>query len=152
VLLLVLLPACSDAKSETNGCVEHVVPPGTDLMQPVVSLRADLAPIFRQACAPSVCHGGAMGNQGVYIGRDAPRFFASTVGVKSRALPEMAYVTPDDPKQSFLMRKIDADHCLFDARCKDGTCGASMPKYGAPLDVAERDAIRRWIAQGARDN
>jgi hypothetical protein len=62
----------------------------------------------------------------------------------------MPYVTPGDPEQSFLMHKLDGDLCVLEERCVDGSCGKTMPSGNELLPEASRDAIRRWIAQGAR--
>jgi hypothetical protein len=64
----------------------------------------------------------------------------------------MAYVKAGDPSQSFLMRKMDGDQCVLDAQCAGMTCQTSMPQNLPLLDVAPRDVVRRWIAQGAADN
>jgi len=46
---------------------------------------------------------------------------------------------------------VDGDLCMIEAQC-GRNCGLSMPKEAPPLDVASRDVIRRWIAQGATNN
>ena len=51
-----------------------------------------------------------------------------------------------------VMHKLDGDSCLNDKECTNGTCGDSMPDEGTILDVTVRDTVRRWIAQGAKDN
>jgi hypothetical protein len=70
----------------------------------------------------------------------------------------MDEVAAGDPEHSWLMHKLDGDECLFSATCNAtgnaifANCGVQQPYNSAPLDAATRDAIRRWIAQGARDN
>jgi hypothetical protein len=80
------------------------------------------------------------------------------VGVKSTEDLSMNLVTAGDPAQSFLMHKMDGDQCTLVSQCMMGNsfrpnCGVFMP-YQAPtlLDVPTRDTVRRWIAQGAKDN
>jgi hypothetical protein len=51
-----------------------------------------------------------------------------------------------------LMRKMDGSQCALDAQCAGGSCQSSMPKNESLLEVAQRDIVRRWIAQGAKQN
>ncbi len=74
------------------------------------------------------------------------------VSVPSVALPSMKLIEPGDPAKSFLMRKLDGDACMFDAVCVNGSCGESMPQKSELIDPATRDAVRRWIHQGAKEN
>jgi hypothetical protein len=74
------------------------------------------------------------------------------VNKPSVKLPSMLEVKPGDPKNSFLMRKLDGDHCVLDAQCQGSTCGDSMPNKEEQLSVDERDRVRRWIAQGAKND
>ena len=50
------------------------------------------------------------------------------------------------------MRKLDGSQCVLDAQCKGGSCQESMPKGDGLLDLATRDTVRRWIAQGAKND
>jgi hypothetical protein len=131
-----------------------VVPSNTDLTTPV-SFRNDVLPLFTQSCAFSTCHGTeASSNQGLYLGSgpapDAVKVRASLLAMSATA--GMFYVIPGDPKKSFVMRKLDGDQCMLDTTCVGRTCGARMPRNGAQLPQTQRDAVRRWIAQGAKDN
>ena len=36
--------------------------------------------------------------------------------------------------------------------CTGGSCLESMPKNEGLLDLATRDKVRRWIAQGAKND
>lgn len=51
-------------------------------------------------------------------------------------------VVPFDPGSSFLVAKLEG---FYD-------CGSPMPLVGAPLNLAELDAIRSWILSGAPKN
>ena len=88
----------------------------------------------------------------MFLGRDPVRVYAAIVNVRGDELQAMPFVTPSDPRQSYLMRKIDGSQCALDAQCADGSCQGSMPKSEGLLDVATRDVVRRWIAQGAKND
>ena len=69
-------------------------------------------------------------------------------------------VEPGHPEKSFLMWKIDAvlekdGSSTFCDQLKcapNGGCGSSMPQNGPELESADKEVIRRWIAQGAKDD
>ena len=60
-------------------------------------------------------------------------------------------VAPGDPGKSFLMHKMDNS-----LKCETLTCGAkcggSMPLGSPTLSQDQRDTVRRWIAQGAKND
>jgi hypothetical protein len=67
----------------------------------------------------------------------------------------MPYVRSGDPANSFLMHKMDGDACQFASQCGTmpaANCGESMPLSGCALSGSTRDKVRRWIAQGAKNN
>jgi len=165
-----------DAGSDTfvPVCAAYTVPAGTDLTTPSVSFRNDVLPIMAVTCALSNCHGfpGAPQTEGLVLGvadggltdddaGDAggsptpgtpSAIIANVVGVTSKELSQMKRVTAGDPAKSYLMHKVDGDHCLFDAQCTDGDCGKQMPQSSDALSETSRLVIRRWITQGALDN
>jgi hypothetical protein len=70
----------------------------------------------------------------------------------------MNIIAAGDPDASYMMHKLDDDQCQFATTC-DATgnkifklCGSSMPQLAPLLDENTRDAFRRWIAQGAKNN
>lgn len=149
--------ACSSTKATPQECSAYETPAGFDATQPAVHFRADVLPIFTQSCAFTSCHGNRGGLAGgVFLGTkdntDPAEVRNNVVGVPAPELASMPLVSPGDPKNSFLMRKLDGDQCLLDAQCKDKSCGETMPRTGDQLPVADRDKIRRWIAQGAKDD
>jgi hypothetical protein len=101
----------------------------------------------------------------------APKVYPHIVGATADKPLEtsMPYITPGDPSMSFLMYKMD-DNLCGQMGCKANNnavsqagdtpamvgapnwCGTFMPYNVQPLDVATRDTIRRWIAQGAKNN
>ncbi len=154
--------AGSGGGTSGGACTEYQVPASTDLTTPLVGFQTQVMPILQRNCSYGECHGKAVvpvlgfyGGVGVDGGDDpnaptADQVRANLVGKKSQILTSMNIVSAGDPKNSFMMRTMDGDHCLFDSKCVDGTCGEQMPNDRAVLSVAERDVIRRWIAQGAK--
>jgi hypothetical protein len=178
LLVLAGTSACSNSSSSNNGdggggdggnggCPPYQDPPGTDLTKPVVSLKSDVIPVFQGSCSLSLsCHGAATGGQGkLYLGPkagmvDTAMLIQALMG-PSVEIPSVPYVTPGDPTKSYLMQKMDGDQCLYDSHCTPDptlmtpTCmdaGQAMPQGSTVLDVATRDKVRRWIAQGAQNN
>jgi len=155
-----LLVACGSESAGGTGaqdpkaCVAHTNPSAAQLATPVATFEADVAPILARSCSFSACHSSrGSGNHGVFLAakstEDMTAVKAALIGA-SRAMPTMPYVTPGDPDKSFLLHKLDGDLCVFEESCVDGTCGKSMPEGNAVLPEASRDAVRRWIAQGAK--
>lgn len=146
--------SCSSTETPDAGsCVDYSPPATFDANTPVTKFSQDVVPIFGRSCAFSTCHGSTTGPaNGVFLGNDPARVHTAIVGVKSGELGTMNFVTAGDPRQSYLMRKMDGSQCALDAQCKGGTCNDSMPKNDIPLPVETRDIIRRWIAQGAKND
>jgi hypothetical protein len=151
---LALLAGCPGPDPVSTTCGDYTAPASFDALAPAVSFSRDVLPIFAQSCAFSTCHGATVGPaNGVFLGRgDAARVHAAIVGVKGDELPSMPFVTPGDPRQSYLMRKMDGSQCALDSQCTGGSCQGSMPKSDVPLELATRDVVRRWIAQGAKND
>lgn len=144
------LGGCPSSEKE---CTDYTPRATFDPNAPV-SFKANVLPIFASSCAFSTCHGSTTGDpNGIFLGAaSASTVRNGIVDVPSGELPSMVFVKPGDPRASYLMKKVDGTQCLLDAQCKDGTCGDSMPKGDSLLDEDTRDTIRRWIAQGAKDD
>lgn len=146
------LSGCSSGPS-ASSCDDYQPPASFDPSAPAVSFARDVMPVFTQSCAFSTCHGSAIGTaNGVFLGRDPQRVHAALVNVAGEKLAGMSFVTPGEPQKSYLMRKLDGSQCALDADCKGGSCQGSMPENTSPLDVRTRDIVRRWIAQGAKND
>jgi len=166
VVVMVALSSCGTEEvpptSPTPGgtCPLYEVPSGIDLTQPVVSFKNEVMPIFNATCNSGSCHGSSLKPAGgVFLGSEAARGGDASsvrmglVGAAAQEMPSMPLVTPGDPAKSFLMHKLDADQCAFAGQCTIGNCGALMPNGSSmPLPPTNRDQVRRWIAQGAKDN
>jgi hypothetical protein len=146
-----VIGACS---SEESGkvCSDYTPPASFDPNTPPTTFSRDVFPMFT-TCATNDCHGTPNNPNHVFI---APNDSRSTqpglVNVKSNKLPSMDYVKPGDPTNSFLMKKLDGSQCVLDKQCVGGTCGDTMPNKNEQLSVEERDKVRRWIAQGAKND
>ncbi len=140
-----------DSPSTAGTCVPYVVPAGTDLSTPPVGFRSGVVPVFQQSCVFSVCHGGSAGKLTLSLS-DPSAAHKALVGVASSEHKTMPRVTAGDPGKSFLMHKMDGDACTLQAECIDPECADVMPKDTEPLEVKDRDVVRRWIAQGAKDD
>ncbi len=164
--------ACNTGGADGGTCTPGVTPPYiscADLTTPTVSFARDIAPVFNQSCAigGGTCHGdpnvNAMTTGQVYLGNaaggaDAGQVLMGLVGQPSAEDPQMNEVTAGDPARSFLMHKLDGDQCVYAAACNAtnnpifNNCGLQQPYNSGVLDQATRDTMRRWIAQGARNN
>ena len=152
-MIAVALPS-TGCPSDDKKCSDYAPPTSFDPNTPATSFEKDVFPIFKFSCAFTSCHGTQSGSSnGVFLGgEDAKTVRTGLVDQPAPELTAMPLVKPGDPHGSYLMRKMDGSHCLLDAQCTDGSCGDSMPHNEDTLDVATRDVVRRWIAQGAPDN
>lgn len=161
--------ACSSASGGANDCFDYT---GFNATTPTVSFKTDVLPIFRNSCGlSSVCHGsttpvapaqhyyGPKNSDPLPSAAEITAILAGAVGVKSVDEPDMNIITAGDPSQSFMMYKLDGDpqdptsvNCAKLACVAKKTCLTAMPQAGNILPAATRDTIRRWIAQGAKDN
>jgi hypothetical protein len=156
--------ACGTGGADGGACIGPYVS-CADLTAPEVSFATDVLPIIQPSCAiaGSTCHGTpdvATTQARPYLGSydggtDAAAVVTGLVGVTSNEDPTMPEVTMGDPETSFLMHKLDGDQCQFDCKASKTQytdCGQQMPYSSPPLDESQRDTIRRWIAQGAKNN
>lgn len=132
-------------------------------MTPAVAFQADVLPIFRNSCGlSSSCHGtqggpiaqpflGPPASAGMASQSDIEAIFAANVGVASVKEPNMKIVTPGDAANSFLMHKMDNSLKCETLTC-GGNCGGSMPLGSPTLGQDQRDIVRRWIQQGAKND
>lgn len=128
---------------------------------PVVSFKTDVLPIFQGSCGISPgCHGAGSPDR-PYLGpplsdtataQNIADIFANTVDFAAFKEPGMSRVAPGDPEHSFLMHKLDGLlKCETLACSTDKSCGGPMPE-GPKLPDDKLDTIRRWIAQGAKND
>ena len=110
----------------------------------------------KASCTFGSCHGSPTGgNNGIYLGAkgggNVSAIREALLGKGPAMLPSMKYVTPYQPQNSFLLKKLEGDFCGIDS-CADGKCGERMPRGGDPIDPAALETVQTWIAQGALDH
>lgn len=95
--------------------------------------------VFTPICAG--CHSGAFpvlpGSMNL---TSANASYANLVGVASEQVPALDRVAPNDPDNSYLIRKLENDPSIV---------GDQMPRFGPFLDQSTIDTIRLWITNGA---
>jgi hypothetical protein len=150
--------------SPTGGgsCPPYMVPPGDNLMSPATTFKANVMPVFNANCGAVTCHGSTASTDnpsGLFLGAsakmgsDSAAVYTGLVGKAGNELTSMPFVTAGDPSKSYLMHKMDGDQCQFDSQCAGGSCLAEMPNgLGHVLPSTTRDIVRRWIAQGAKND
>jgi mono/diheme cytochrome c family protein len=116
-------------------CLAVPAPPGAAAAkEPPVSFKEDVLPVFQIRCAS--CH-SPEGEGYKASGLDLTTYKGVLAGTKYGAM-----VVPGDPDSSNPMRLID---WKIPAQMR-------MPHNKKRLSVCDRDAIRTWIRQGAKDN
>lgn len=132
---------------------------------PAVSFKTDVLPIFRQSCGVggAACHGQQSGIKShPFLGpaksdpdptqADIDVIFAQNVGVFATEATMTMLVDPGHPETSFLMHKMDGtQETCGDAKCET-SCKTSMPLGQDILPADTRNTVRRWIAQGAKND
>jgi hypothetical protein len=105
-----------------------------------VSFNEDVLPILNQYCV--MCHlpGAAQADLVLY-----PDAWSEVVGVPS-SQSALSLVEPGSADKSYLYLKL-----IDTQETQDGS-GVRMPFQQNPLDAARIEAIRLWIAQGAKEN
>jgi hypothetical protein len=95
--------------------------------------------VFTPSC--SGCHrgGGATLPTSMNL-TNAGASFAALVGVASTEVPSLQRVTPGNPADSYLTRKLEGGPNIV---------GLQMPRNAAPLDAATIAVVRQWITNGA---
>jgi hypothetical protein len=143
---------------------------GSALQTPTISFAQSVQPIFNTSCSlstPGTCHAmQAPGTQTPWLvflgspdgGVDAAQVLSGIVGQAAQEDPSLSVIKAGDPENSYLMHKLDYDQCQFSTACNATknqnfvNCGEGMPYQSGILDEGTRDDIRRWIAQGAKNN
>jgi hypothetical protein len=129
---LLLFIACGRLKEPTA--------PGAgagDPIDPTATFTRVQNEIFTPTCGQLGCH-DPLGRQESMI-LSPGRAYAMTVGVASIETPNLKRVTPSDPANSYLYRKITGA----------GITGDRMPQGGPFLTDTQIKLVRDWIRRGA---
>jgi len=106
----------------------------------MVSLSANVQPIFSVNCAVSGCHNAATATQGLSL--ESNDAHANIVDRPSSEMQSLDRIEPGDPANSFLYLKLNPSP----------PSGQRMPFGGPYLSEEQILTIRFWIEQGAQNN
>lgn len=113
---------------------------------PNVDFNTTIQPIFNTRCAGCHTGGAQLGN----LNLDRPNAVQHLVGVHSdNAFAGIPRVTPGDPDQSFLFKKVNCTNLNSNLGVRMPFRDVSVP-FNNFLSPAEQALIRDWIAQGAQ--
>jgi hypothetical protein len=129
--LLLIISSCGKLESPTSAGGS------TDPIDPTATFTRVKNEIFTPTCAQLGCH-GTIGTQENLVLTPGVAY-SNIVGVSSIEMPQLARVTPGDPNNSYLYRKVTGA----------GITGAQMPNGLTPLNDAQLKLIRDWIRRGA---
>ncbi|MCZ6727562.1 MAG: hypothetical protein O7A98_09455 [Acidobacteria bacterium] len=99
------------------------------------------AQIFTPSCGIVSCHNTGTAQAGLVL--EAGQSYGNLVNVASTQQPGLNRVTPNQPEQSYLIKKLRGDPDIT---------GERMPRGGPFLNQADIDAMIAWINNGAPDN
>jgi hypothetical protein len=133
LVVLLLLVACGKLKEPTapDGVG------GGEPIDPTATLTRVQNEVFTPTCGALGCH-DPLGRQEQMI-LTSGRAYANVVNVPSNQNPALKRVTPGDPANSYLYRKITGA----------GITGDRMPQGGPYLTDAQSKLVRDWIRRGA---
>lgn len=98
--------------------------------------------VFTPTCSNfATCHQGANGAGGLNL--EAGKSFGQLVNQSAVGIAGKIRVKPGDPDDSYLMEKLTKAM---------PAAGVQMPNGGDPLEPAQIDLVRSWIAAGAPNN
>ena len=120
------LPACVEEGS--NG-------------DPSETLTALQSEFFSPTCALAGCHSAGSAQAGMSLA--AGQSFGNLVNVPSSQISSFNRVTPFDPENSYLIKKLRGDSDIS---------GDRMPRSGNFLTAAELARFVTWINEGALNN
>ncbi|TWT43797.1 hypothetical protein RAS1_01970 [Phycisphaerae bacterium RAS1] len=130
-----------DASDSTNGNTNENSGGSNDAQR--ISFAADLVPLFTARCFECHRRNGLADRSGISLRFNEEEAYASLVNQPSSQSPDWTRVVPGDPLNSLLYHKVSED---------DPPVGSRMPLNRTPLDAAQIELIRRWIAEGALNN
>ena len=140
-IVTILASGCSGGNGSGGGGMQPPVPPPPPPPPPFGANFSEIqSNVFTPTCATAGCHSGAGAQQGLRLEESVS--YAMLVNVPSVQDNMVMRVAPNDPDNSYLVRKLEGT----------ASVGAQMPLNGAPLSQATIDVIRQWITDGAIDD
>src|SRR5512140_547328 len=101
--LAVVVAACSSSSSAplgSSGSSGTTKDGGSEGGVPGPTFLAGVSPILNANCALAACHGSSASNLGIYIPYDPVQAYAELQ--KQSGTAKIPFVTPGDPKKSYL--------------------------------------------------
>ena len=125
-----------------NGSAGGTFETAFEVAQPMISatLTTIQEQIYSVSCATSNCHTGANPPDGLDL--SSGQAYSNTVGVQSVQMPSLLRIDPNDPDNSYLIRKIEGN----------GIVANRMPLGAPALSQEQIDLVRAWVSDGAPDN
>jgi hypothetical protein len=144
VVVIVVVAACSSDPQPVTAT------PKTGSSTGPASFEKDVMPIIGNSCALTACHAAAQSNLGIHLTFDKAQVYAE-LQKSSPTFAGVPFVVAGKPDDSLVMGKIDGTQGKVPG-CTSG-CGNAMPPPPDPLlDDDQRAIIRRWIANGAKND
>ena len=135
-----LAVACDEKLSDLTGPTPNLAVTFSSIQDNIFNLTDSAG---RAGCIN--CHtnaGGRNPSSGLNLATGAS--YSALVNRASIAKPGAVLVIPGDPDNSYLVQKIEGS---------PGIVGMRMPRTGGPyLTPGQITVIRRWIAEGAKNN
>jgi hypothetical protein len=123
---------------------------GVDARLPYPSFKDDVVPIVQATCALTACHSSKESNLGIFLAFDVAQIYAELQKTSPTAAGQK-FVVPGDPSKSYLMIKLEGTQASLAASCPNSSCGSEMPP-GDKLPADKLEAVRKWIADGAKND
>ena len=128
--------ACDESLSDLTGPTPDLAPTFSSIQRDILN-ASDAS--GRPACTS--CHNGNPFVPGNYTGTGA---YNALVNARSVEKPNLLRVAPGDPDNSYMVHKLEGGPNIV---------GERMPRGGGPfLTSGQMLVIRRWIAEGARND
>ena len=118
----------------STGVAVEALEPAT-----VAPTFTEVQAVFTASCMP--CHGGPAPAAGQNL--EVGQAFEMIVGVASVQQSDLFRIEPNNPDDSYLIRKLEGGPSIS---------GSQMPLGGPPLPQPTIDLIRDWVSAGALDN
>lgn len=154
VAATLFVSACSDAPAPSGSSSSSGGSSG-NTSEPV-SFKDDVAPLLATNCALAACHSSKESNLNFYVTYEPAQIYAELMKT-SPTCPSSKFVVAGKPEESMVMLKMDNEQNKLPENCTSAR-RSEMPPGDPPasgnalMDKKDRDVIRNWIRQGAKDN